>query len=1611
MEKHMNRRSARRRNFGRIPPVIDMPNLIDVQRISYDHFLQRDAAPDEILDEGLEGVFRSVFPISDVSDRADLEFVRYQIEPPKHTEMECLARDLTYAAPLRVKLRLVLYDVDRDIGKREVRNVKEQDVYMGDIPLMTDKGTFIVNGTERVVVSQMHRSPGVFFDHDKGKTHASGKFLFAARVIPYRGSWLEFEFDAKDIVHVRIDRRRKLPATAMLFALGYTAEDILETFYDTVPFVRVHQEWALPLDDAARAGGVLGHDVIDLAKGRVAAEAGSTLPKRGRSSRNLASHVRDDTLVGRCLAEDVIDPETGLVIVDSGTVLTRRHLSALGSVEVDEISLFGGDSPTVALRSSEHRKWFVLFDVAGATGDILDHDLCDVRSGQLVAPAGTRITDAWRDEILASADGRPLGVEVTREELEGRTLAVDAQGPGDTVVAAAGAHVDRKLLNKLVRSDVESISLFEEGGTVTARRLVRPGWKVPFDASESSALLGTKLTRDLVNAADGAVMATAGTKLTRLQLRKLAKTGLEEQFVGDELLLGRFLAGDHIDETDGLVLAEAGAEIDRELLDLLASHANDEVTTLDIDHVKVGPHICKTLGIDKASNREEAQIEIYKVMRPGDPTTPEAAATLFRGLFFDADRYDLSTVGRVKMNERLGPDHVETGRVLTPRDIMACLKTLVELRDGRGDIDDIDHLGNRRVRSVGELLENQYRASLLRMERAVRERMSQAELDKEVPHDLINAKTTAVAVREFFGASQLSQFMEQTNPLSELTHKRRLSALGPGGLTRERAGFEVRDVHPTHYGRICPVETPEGPNIGLINSLATFARINQHGFIESPYRKVELVDGERRVTDKIEYLTAMQERLHTIAQANARLTEDGRFADELVSCRRNGEFVMAESAYVDMMDVSPKQLVSVAAALIPFLENDDANRALMGSNMQRQAVPLIRAEAPLVGTGMEDVVARDSVSTIVARRGGVVDQVDSQRIVIRVNEEEALNTLNVDIYPLLKFQRSNQSTCILQRPLVKTGQRVERGEILGDGPSTDHGELALGRNVLCAFMPWNGYNFEDSILISERIVRDDVFTSIHIEEFEVVARDTKLGPEEITRDIPNAGDEALRHLDEAGIVYIGAEVEADDILVGKITPKGESPTTPEEKLLRAIFGEKASDVRDTSLRVPPGGQGTVVEVRVFSRASYDTDQRAETIHSAEVDRLEQNRADEHSIIERTVQARLLDLLDGGTVKRGPKGVARGAVVDRELLDSLTHGQRWQIVVADRATMEAIEELKARYDDRMADLERLHRASLEKLEASDELQPGVLKMVKVFVAVKRKLQAGDKMAGRHGNKGVISRIVPIEDMPYLQDGTPVDIVLNPLGVPSRMNVGQILETHLGWACAGIGRKIGRMVDSMTIEMPLDGDRVSTHDDLRTLLSGVYGEGPENGRFSAMKDTELMEFANELRSGIPVATPVFDGAGEKEITDMLELAGFSGSGQEILIDGRTGEPFDRPVTVGYHYILKLHHLVDDKIHARSVGAYSLVTQQPLGGKAQFGGQRFGEMEVWALQAYGAAYTLQEILTVKSDDVAGRTRIYESIVKGDQYFEAGIPESFNVLVKEMQALGLNVELEQAG
>ena len=1363
-----------RKHFGKIREVLEMPNLIQIQKSSYDLFLNSGEGAMPTAGEGIMGVFQSVFPIKDFNETSVLEFVSYELEHPKYDVEECQTRDMTYAAPLKVKLRLIVFDVDEDTGARSVKDIKEQDVFMGDMPLMTPTGTFVVNGTERVIVSQMHRSPGVFFDHDRGKTHSSGKLLYACRVIPYRGSWLDFEFDAKDLVFARIDRRRKLPVTTVLYSLGLDREGIMDAYYNTVIYkIKKNKGWVTKFFPDRLGGTRPIFDIVDAKSGKVIAEAGKKITPRAVKKLVEDGKVTDilvpfDELVGRFVAKEIINEETGEIWVEAGDELTWE----------------------------------------------LDKD----------------------------------------QEVKGGTLK----------------------------------RLIDEGVT--------------------------------------------------------------------------------------------------------------DIPVLDIDHVNVGPYMRNTVAADKNWNRDTALMDIYRVMRPGEPPTVDAASALFETLFFDSERYDLSAVGRVKMNMRLDLDAPDTHRTLRKEDIVECIRAIVDLRDGRGEVDDIDHLGNRRVRSVGELMENQYRVGLLRMERAIKERMSSVEIDTVMPQDLINAKPAAAAVREFFGSSQLSQFMDQTNPLSEVTHKRRLSALGPGGLTRERAGFEVRDVHPTHYGRMCPIETPEGPNIGLINSLASFARVNKYGFIETPYRKV--VDS--KVTDEVIYMSATEEMRHTIAQANAQLDSNGKFINELASTRKSGEYTLQAPANIDYIDVSPKQLVSVAASLIPFLENDDANRALMGSNMQRQAVPLMQATAPFVGTGIESVVARDSGAAIMAKRGGVIDQVDATRVVVRVTDDLEVGDPGVDIYSLRKFQRSNQNTCINQRPLVTVGDIVIKGEVVADGPSTDMGELALGKNVLVAFMPWNGYNYEDSILISERIARDDVFTSIHIEEFEVAARDTKLGPEEITRDIPNVGEEALRNLDEAGIVYIGAEVEPGDILVGKITPKGESPMTPEEKLLRAIFGEKASDVRDTSLRVKPGDFGTIVEVRVFNRHGVEKDERALQIEREEVETLARDRDDEIGILDRNIYARLKTLVLGKKVLKGPKEVKAGSIIDDELLSHISNGLWWQLAIDDEKCALEIEALNGQYVLQKDVLENRFQDKVEKVRRGDDLPPGVMKMVKVFVAVKRKLQPGDKMAGRHGNKGVISKVVPMEDMPFLADGTPVDFCLNPLGVPSRMNVGQILETHMGWAARGLGESISNALS----EFKHSGEKAP----LDQAMKNAYGEALFDEAFKPMSQDQFIEAASNVVDGVPIATPVFDGAKESDVNDALEKAGFDKSGQSIVFDGRSGEQFARPVTVGVKYLLKLHHLVDDKIHARSTGPYSLVTQQPLGGKAQFGGQRFGEMEVWALEAYGAAYTLQEMLTIKSDDVAGRTKVYESIVKGEDNFEAGIPESFNVLVKEVRGLGLNMELLDA-
>ena len=1384
-ESYTSKRRVRR-NFGRIDAVSDMPSLIEVQTGSYADFIESDKEKGQ-CEFGLEEVFKSIFPIKDFSGSGELEFVKYELEEPKYDVDECIKRDMTYAAPVKATLRLVVWDIDEATGAKSIHDIKEQDVYMGDIPLMTDKGTFIFNGTERVVVSQMHRSPGVFFDHDKGKTVASGKYLFAARIIPYRGSWLDFEFDAKDLVYARIDRRRKLPVTSILYSL-YSKE-----------------------------------------------------------------------------TEDKI-----------------KELKAQGK-KIDPSEIKGMD----------------------------------------------------KEEILS--------------------YFYDV----DTYVA------DKK------------------------------AWKVKFLPER---MKGVKFDFDLVNTKTAETVWEKGKKMTPRSAQKLADEGLEFYKVSPDQLFGKFLATAVINPKTGEIIADAGAELNEEVLTNISAAKVGEIKVLYIDNVNVGPYIRNTLEADKNHNREEALLDIYRVMRPGEPPTYETADQLFRSLFFDNDRYDLSSVGRVKMNVALDisfEDAPDTYRTLRKDDILRIVKRLVELRDGKGEVDDIDHLGNRRVRSVGELMENQYRMGLLRMERAIRERMSSESLNNVKPQDLVNAKPIASVIREFFGSSQLSQFMDQNNPLSEITHKRRLSALGPGGLSRDRAGFEVRDVHPTHYGRICPIETPEGPNIGLINSLSTYARINKYGFIECPYRKV--VNGV--VTNEVVYLSANEEGKFKIAEANAKVKDDGHFENDLIACRKAGEFEFAHPEEVDFIDVSPQQLVSVATALIPFLENDDANRALMGANMQRQGVPLLRSEAPLVGTGMEATVAKDSGATVVAKYDGIVDAVDANRIVVRSLNDNVADA-GVEIYKLQKFRRSNQNTCINQVPLVKVGDHVKAGDIMADGPCTDMGELALGRNLLVAFMPWNGLNYEDAILLSENISRNDVLTSLHIEEFEVMARDTKLGQEEITRDIPNVGEEALRNLDEAGIVYIGAEVKAGDILVGKVTPKGESPVTPEEKLLRAIFGEKASDVRDTSLRVQPGIEGIVVDVHVFSRRGVEKDERALSIEQEEISQLAKDRDDEIAIIRRSFEARLQSMLMGQKVVDAPKGIAKNATITEEVLSAVPSSQWRKIVVKDEEVMARIEEFLAAFDARVEKVQKHFENKVEKVQRGDDLLPGVLKMVKVFIATKRKIQTGDKIAGRHGNKGTISRVLPLQDMPYMEDGTPVDIVLNPLGVPSRMNVGQILETHLGWAASELGKQLNEMCEQYK-----RGEK--TIDELNAKLKAIYGEKQYKNDIEPMNEAEKLEMISNLKNGVPMATPVFDGAHEDDINNMLELAGLPTSGQIDLYDGRTGEKFDRKVTVGTIYMIKLHHIVDEKMHARSVGPYSLVTQQPLGGKAQFGGQRFGEMEVWALQAYGAAYTLQEMLTVKSDDVNGRTKVYEAIVRGDDGFEAGVPESFNVLVKEIKSLCLNVEL----
>jgi len=1346
-----------RKNFGKQPTIMEIPYLLSIQVDSYNKFLQQGVDIAERTDIGLHAAFQTVFPIVSYSGNAALEYVSYRLGRPVFDVKECQMRGLTYAAPIRVKVRLIIYDKEASGTPKPVKDIREQEVYLGEMPLMTENGTFVINGTERVIVSQLHRSPGVFFDHDKGKTHSSGKLLFSARIIPYRGSWLDFEFDPKDCVFARIDRRRKLPVTIIMRALGLNNEEILDIFFET-------------------------------------------------------------------------------------------------------------------------------------------------------------------DDIYLSA--KELRMGLVPERMRGETATFDI---------------------KLGRKQI-----VEEGRRITAKHV-----------------------------------------------RDMQQSKVDRLIVPIEYLETKVLAHDVIDTETGELLAAANDELTAELIESLIEKGIEHIRTLYVNELDRGPFISKTIRIDPSTTRLEALVEIYRMMRPGEPPTKDAAENLFQNLFFNADRYDLSAVGRMKFNRRVGREETEGSGILDKEDILDTLRTLVDIRNGNGTVDDIDHLGNRRVRSVGEMAENAFRVGLVRVERAVKERLNQAETEGLMPQDMINAKPVAAAVKEFFGSSQLSQFMDQNNPLSEVTHKRRVSALGPGGLTRERAGFEVRDVHPTHYGRVCPIETPEGPNIGLINSLACYARTNAYGFLETPYRKV--VKG--KATTEIDYLSAIEESGFVIAQANADLDKNNKFVDDLVAVRHKNEFTLSEPSVIDYMDVSPRQIVSVAASLIPFLEHDDANRALMGSNMQRQAVPTLRTEAPLVGTGMERVVAVDSGVTVIAKRGGKVDSVDASRIVVRVNDDETdASESGVDIYNLTKYTRSNQNTCINQRPLVKEGDQIQKKDVLADGPSTDMGELALGQNLLIAFMPWNGYNFEDSILISEQVVKEDRFTTIHIEELSCVARDTKLGSEDITSDIPNVGDSALAKLDESGIAFIGAEVKAGDILVGKVTPKGETQLTPEEKLLRAIFGEKASDVKDTSLRVPPGMDGTVIDVRVFTRDGVEKDSRALAIERAELESVRKDLDDTLRILEEDIYERVERLLIGKMAQGGPNKLKAGSKITAAYIAELQREQWFEIRLKNDTANEQLEKAAERLKAQRGEFDDLFEEKRMKITAGDDLAPGVLKMAKVYLAVKRRVQPGDKMAGRHGNKGVISTIVPVEDMPYLEDGTPIDIVLNPLGVPSRMNVGQVLETHLGMAAKGIGNKIKKMLKAQESTAKI-----------RQFLEVVYNKtGGTTEDLKSLNDEEILELAANLTNGLPTATPAFDGASEAEIKGLLELADLSATGQYRLRDGRTGEEFDRDVTVGYMYMLKLNHLVDDKMHARSTGPYSLVTQQPLGGKAQFGGQRFGEMEVWALEAYGAAYTLQEMLTVKSDDVQGRTKMYKNIVDGEHEMDAGMPESFNVLVKEIRSLGINIELE---
>ena len=1423
-----------RKSFGKIDKIVETPNLIDIQKVSYDRFLQKDVPPDERKDEGLQGAFNSVFPIHDFARTSSLEFVKYAFQDIKYSVEDCLSKGMIYEASLRLTVRLVVFDTDSLNDTKSIRDIKEQEIYFGTLPMMTERGTFIINGTERAVVSQLHRSPGAFFDHDKGKTHSSGKLLYSARIIPLRGSWLDFEFDPKDILFVRIDRRRKFPVTILLKALGYSTRDTLQHFYGT--------------------------EMI------------------GRDNLGWWREPKIEDLRQEKVSKEIVDPTTGEVLAKTGLKFSKRLLKTLQGIE--------GFQATIPLKRR------------------LSLDFLKEEELQLV------------EDILDPDTGEKLA------------------GKGETLTGALQETLKEKGFVEIFCLDPKRI-------------------RIPIEASE---VVNRVLADDLVDPETGEIICASNEAITEGQLESVKERD--------------------INALECLILTGHG----------------------------ISSSIRDTLLVDKIENCEDAILDIYRKMRPSSPPTPEVAERFFDNLFFNIDTYDLSMVGRLKLNYRLDLDAPLTLRTLRKEDILATVKELIKLKSVEAVVDDIDNLGNRRVRAVGELLENQYRIGLVRMERAIKERMSLQEVETLMPHDLINSKPVSAVVKEFFGTSQLSQFMDQTNPLSEVTHKRRLSALGPGGLTRERAGFEVRDVHPTHYGRICPIETPEGPNIGLIMSLSTYARVNEFGFIETPYRKVQ----DSRVSTDIEYLSALEEKDYPIAQANAPLDENGYFVREEAAVRISGDALKVPVTEVKYMDVSPDQLVSISASLIPFLEHDDANRALMGSNMQRQAVPLLKAKAPLVGTGVERIVARDSGNSVIAKRDGIVEHVDASRIVVRSIIRSEMDEPEVEIYKLIKFMRSNQNSCYNQKPIVQKGEHVKKGQVIADGPSTEQGELALGRNVMVAFMSWGGYNFEDSILISERVVKEDVYTSIHIEEFDVVSRDTKLGKEEITRDIPNVGEEALKNLDESGIIKVGAEIKPGEILVGKITPKGETQLSPEEKLLRAIFGDRAGDVKDTSMRVPPGVSGIVIDAKVFSRAGVEKDERTLAIEADEIAKLQKDLQDEKDVIVESAREMLIVLLDGQKLKSDLYSKETNEVllrankpIKKEHIETFPF-DIW--AVADlRISMDVIERVESiitKCSTRIANIEKQYKERVANFDLGDELAPGVIKMVKVYVAVKRKLSVGDKMAGRHGNKGVLSRILPIEDMPYFADGRPVDIVLNPLGVPSRMNVGQVLETHLGWASYELGRQVGKMVDSFT-----------NVEELRNRFKALFNKKEYDEFFADATEEEILKSARQMADGLPVATPVFDGADEEELKAWFEEAGLPVTGQATLYDGRTGEKFDQDVTVGVMYVLKLHHLVDDKLHARSIGPYSLVTQQPLGGKAQFGGQRLGEMEVWAMEAYGAAHTLQEFLTVKSDDVAGRTRMYERIVKGNNALEAGIPESFKVLMKELQSLGLEIELFEDG